>query len=86
MIPSFTSTLLSIRPPDGKCPERNHCTDDEPVHPPRDISSNTLPKTNYQKNKIYRDRWNANNPIKIRQICKRNQRKYDAWKRIQKYF
>ena len=43
-------------------------------------------KTNYQRNKMYRDKWNANNPIKFREICKRNQRKYDSWKRIQKIF
>ena len=43
-------------------------------------------KSNYQKNKIYRDRWNANNPMKFRELCKKNQRKYDAWKRIQKTF
>ena len=44
-------------------------------------------KSNYQKNKIYRDRWNANNPIKFRELCKKNkQRKYDAWKRIKKTF
>ena len=41
---------------------------------------------NYQRNKVYRDRWNSKNPIKFREICKRNQRKYDAWKRIQKIF
>ena len=43
-------------------------------------------KTNYQKNKVYRDRWNSNHPEKFREMCKLNQRKYDAWKRIQKTF
>ena len=43
-------------------------------------------KTNYQRNKMYRDKWNSKNPIKFREICKRNQRKYDSWKRIQKIF
>ena len=40
----------------------------------------------YEKNKQYRDKWNSRNIDKVREICRRNQRKYDAWKRIQKIF
>ena len=45
-----------------------------------------MPSPTYQQNKKHRDKWNANNPEKFRELCEINQRKYDNWKRVQKIF
>jgi len=45
-----------------------------------------MPSPTYQQNKKHIQKWNANNPEKFRELCKRNQRKYDTWKRVQRMF
>lgn len=45
-----------------------------------------MPSPTYQQNKKHRDKWNAKNPEKFRELCRNNQRKYDSWKRVQKIF
>ena len=45
-----------------------------------------MPSPTYQQNKKHIQKLNTNNPEKFRELCKRNQRKYDTWKRVQKIF
>ena len=45
-----------------------------------------MPSPTYQQNKKHRDKWNAKNPEKFRELCRNNQRKYDSWTRVQKIF
>ena len=40
----------------------------------------------YSKNKVHIYKWVHNNREKNNEICKRSQRKYDAWKRETKRF
>lgn len=40
----------------------------------------------YKQNKKSIYKYRENNPEKVREICRRYKRKYDAWKKIQKEF